>query len=78
MVQKCSHDWFYLKKRGLDQRTSEGMVQPAHAVKVAKTVENCGKKLVSFRSSISKLRKYGVILVASEINQKKMGSSQPN
>ena len=26
----------------------------------------------------SKLRKYGVILVASEINQKKMGSSQPN
>ena len=81
MVQKCSHDWCYLKKRGLDQRTSEGLVQPAHAVKVAKTVEKCGKKLVSFRTffaDLKKLRKYGVILVASEINQKKMGSSQPN
>ena len=80
MVQKCSHDWCYLKKRGLDQRTSEGLVQPAHAVKVAKTVEKCGKNsLVSeLFSPISKLRKYGVILVASEINQKKMGSSQPN
>ena len=72
MVQKCSHDWCYLKKRGLDQRTSEGLVQPTH--------EKCGKNsLVSeLFSPISKLRKYGVILVASEINQKKMGSSQPN
>ena len=45
-----------------------------------KRSRNAGKNsLVSeLFSPISKLRKYGVILVASEINQKKMGSSQPN
>ena len=43
MAHKCLHDWCYLKKRGLDQRTSKGLAKATRAVKVAKTIENLGK-----------------------------------
>ena len=61
MVHRCLHDWCYLNKRGVHQRTFKGAVQATQAVKVAKIVERGKGSLVSeLFSQLSKLRKYGV------------------